>query len=224
MESILSLYYKKYKQYLIPLVIILFGVFLAWIVGYPQIAEIANLQSKIEGKKKENIELNKSLEVLNSLSETVLEENFSTLNTSYPSKKDFLAIYLGLLKASSNTQISIKAFSAKIGRLYKYKSATTGAEIAPTPSSLSGQDTQLNIEVEVDTLSARELEKFAKEITNILPLADVKIAEYSGKSGKLSLVFFFKEYDPQSYRSQVKIEDLTPAEKKILEDLSSKKL
>lgn len=223
MESILSLYYKKFKQYLVPAAIILLGLFLAWMVGYPQINEITTSQGKIESKKKENIQLNESLTILNTLSETSIQDNFDTLNVSYPSKKDFLAIYLGLLKVSSNTQINIKAFSAKIGRLYKYKSATTGKEIAPPATKAGPLDNQLSVQVDIDSTSARDMEKFAKEISNILPIADVVTAEFGGSSGKLQLAFFFKEYDPNSYKSEIIVKDLTASEKKILEDLSGKK-
>lgn len=227
MESLFQLYYQKYRHYFFTIIIILSGIFIFYKITLPLFDEIGKSLEKIDDQKKEINDLNNTLTILNTLSEEAIDQDLSTANTALPSNKDFLAIYLGILRATSNSQTTLVSFSSKIGTIYKTEgfdeSIPTKPRSTKTQKTKETQNPSVTVTAVIKASTVSSFQDFSDEITNILPLADVKKMTYADGEGELELAFFYKEYDLKNFAKIINIQPLSPQQQKLLQDLSAKK-
>lgn len=220
MESLFQLYYQKYRQYFLTVIIILSGIFVVWKITIPQFDEIGKSLSKIDEQKKEIRDLNNTLTLLNSLSEEAIDQDLSTANNALPQAKDILAIYLGILEATSNSGTTLDSFSSKVGTIYKVEGVEEA--IPGKRQSTKVQNPSISVTTIIKASTITSFQDFSDEITNILPLADVKKMNYSASEGELELTFFYNEHDFEKFAKTINIQPLSEEQQKLLQDLSTK--
>lgn len=216
-DSLLDYFYQKYKKYILSIVIVILSIVIVWQVAIPQVFSILERRDDIEKKQAEVATLEESLTTLNSFNDSNLDNDIQTATTALPSSKEFLAMYLGVVSAAGKAQVDIKDYSTKIGTLYTRQ----GSSEIQEKTSVGGPAPSLLMNVTVDAGSPAEVQNFTESLHAVLPLAETKKISYTNGEAQYEILFYYSTVNPSLLAKQVNINALTPAERKLLEQLSA---
>lgn len=214
MESLSSLYYRKYKQFLLPTIISFLAFFIVVRIALPQFSNINATNESISAQKKEVAKLKQALFTLNEYNSTQVDTNLSTASLALPISKNIVAIFSSLSNVSVRTNATIKSFSLKVGDLYTKKSNTPQI-------NTQVQSPFLVVTVSVTAPTSADLVKFSEEIQKSLPLAEVKKVEVNNSEGNYEINFFYKPTNLSAVSLNHNVTPLTPKEKELLDKLSA---
>lgn len=213
MESLLSLYYRKYKQFLLPAVIFFLAFFIVVRIALPQFSNISATNETISAQKEEITKLEQALSTLNEYNSSQVDTNLSTASLALPVSKNIVAIFSSLSNVSARTNANIKSFSLKVGDLYSKKS--NSPRINP-----QAQSPFIVVTVSVTSATSQDLVRFSEEIQKSLPLAEVKKIEVNDSEGNYEINFFYKPTNLSAVSLNHSVTPLTPKEKELLNKLS----
>lgn len=213
MESLLNLYYRKYKTALLPIAIFILALFIVLRIALPQFSNIATTNEAIKQQEKETTIFKKTLSTLNTFNSSQVDSDLSTATLALPTSKNIVAIFSSLSNVSARTNTTIKSFSLKVGDLYSKKTSTTSAPPAQSPF--------LAVTVSVTSPTSTDLVKFSQEIQNSLPLAEVKMININEPNGTFEINFFYKPTNLSAISLNHNVAPLTPKEKQLIDKLSS---
>jgi len=200
------LLYRKNKNYILPISVILICVFLFFQVIIPQISGLFELQkqSKIEQDKLATLKGN--LTSLTNLDSSVLDSRYKITTAVLPINKDFAGIINAVSIAASKTGLSVGDYDFLVGDISKPKTAVTKFPFL-----------QLSVNLLGDITSASN---FTSELYKTAPLSEVISLNSSFNSMSITINFYYKTIPPINFKEEIPLQTLSPKSQEILDNIS----
>lgn len=210
MNKDLTLYYAKYKTYLLPVVFIILGFFIVSRVIVPQLSTVGEKRQEISQKTDEIAVLEGSLNTMSKQDQDVLGEYLSVVGHALPTSKNIAIIFEALSSAAAAADADLNEFTLKVGGLYGRAEAT----------SLAGRGTpSIEVGLRVDGADTESVVQFTREIQSRLPLSEVVSINTSGGFATVQMNFFYKPLNLLLIRGQDNVRPLSQADLDLLNEL-----
>jgi hypothetical protein len=206
LENLLVLY-KHYKEFLLPVGVILVSLLVIIYIVFPQIQQYFNSQNSVTVEQQKLGALNSNYNLLTSLDDAKIASNLSTLSLALPPEKDFAGIIDAISYVSAKTGVSVGNFEFSLGDLSASNFAGTAYPSTKIDVSLKGD--------------AKNIINFASEITKTMPIAEVTALNVSGNTGTLTVLFYYKPFPAQSVSDQTPIVALSAKQTALINSISS---
>lgn len=206
----LSVFYVKYKTYILPSVLFLLTIFIIFEVIFPQISTVFSLRTDIANKTKEASTLQISLDNLASQDTNQLAADFKTANNALPTAKDVGGMFSALNIAAGRSNVTIRGFSLKVGKLF--------GEQVPLQTGEVGIPF-LTVSTKVLATNGRDYVSFLSEIQKTLPISEVKNITSDTSGANLDINFYYKPLDIAVFAKQEQVSPLTKSEQNLLNQL-----
>jgi len=211
-EDLLALYLRKFKTYLIPIVILLIS-FIAFLqIFLPNIQQIPELNSKIDAKRQQTMELQETYNALVVFDDQDLEQKIQTAELALPSNKVVVDLYLNIITAASKTNVNILKFILRPGTIYEKETKKSQTGASKNFPFFEGT-------VEYTVVSTEDFKQFARLLQESVPLMEIKEMSLQSTNGKNQLVFFYQPYMISELSKPAKIVPLTEKQQQLLDDI-----
>lgn len=211
----LELIYRKRKKQLLPLIFGFASFFVFFRIVMPQWSDIQDVQSLLTSKSTTVDAKEQSVTLLNSLPQSVVDENYEVITTALPLQKDVVLIYAELNKAAEKSGVKLGGFSIKVGGIY---AAESEKKTQPTTKAVNGIPF-LNILVNAEGENTN-LRKFAQELYKSIPLVDIKAIDLAKSDARLDVNFYYKPVTVRPLNADTTaVKNLTKAEESQLNTL-----
>lgn len=203
----ISVLYRHYKQYLLPLGIIAASFLVLFFIVIPQTQQyLTNSDSlKTEQQKLEILRNNNNF--LSNLDESKTNDQLQMLSAVLPSGKDFAGVMNSISLNASKANVSVENFEFQVGDLSK------GQEMPVTYPFL-----KLSLKVSGSTSS---LMSFMNSLNKSAPVAQINTIKLDGNEADLDIFFYYKPFPAQAVSDEEPISDLTSKDNAFLTELSS---
>lgn len=215
MNKELRQYYKKYKDTLLPGVVLLVSLFVFFKVVLPQFSLIADLHTKINDENQKIAQLSSAIDTINSYPTQILDSNLSDAGNALPYNKNILAIFLALNSLSTTYSVNIDTFSLKVGGIYSTDKTTPPQDLAKGIGVPS-----VEVTAQVSSNDPKNIIQFSNSLYQAFPLSQVKNLQFSGDEGSFDLDFFYKPYDLNYIGNDINVTPLNTAQIKLLQMLN----
>jgi len=203
----LVLLYQHYKEFLLPVGVILASILVIIYVVFPQIQQYFNSQSLIKIEQQKLNALNNDYTLLTSLDDATIASDLSTLSLTLPAQKDFAGIIDAISYVSAKTGVAVGNFEFSLGNL---SSSNFGGTAYPS--------TQINISLRGNPES---IANFAHEIVKTMPIAEVTAINITGGTGSLTVLFYYKPFPAQDISDQTQIVPLSSSQLSLIKEVSA---
>lgn len=202
----LNILYRKYKNFLLPVFIIIGCLVTFFIIVTPQLRALLNTkdQEKLEQQKLQTLKNNYNL--LSNMNENSLNSNFQILTKTLPSTKDFAGIVNSISYNSLISGVVVGDFQFNVGDVEK----------APEGALFPNLQMKLNISGGPNAIML-----FISNLYKSAPLAEVTNIKQSGTIATLSLQFYFKAFPQNSINNDIAISQLLPKDLSLISTISS---
>lgn len=203
-EGALKIIYIEYKEFLIPLIVILLSVFLGFFVIFPQFQEYLSMQQQAEQTSKRIESLRKNISTLSTIDADNLSQDYDSVARVLPSEKDFIGVLEAISKASAVAGVKVADFSFSVGNL-----ATPSASLGSRPSL------DLNLSISGDY---SQIKTFLTQVGDASPVAEVRSFNSAADSASIGVSFFYTAL-PQTLQVQYDSPPplLTDSDKQLLD-------
>lgn len=185
-------YIRKYKDYFIPLFVILGSVMLFVLVIIPQFQNYVLSRKEFEAETQKLNILKNNYNFLISLDEDKNNNDFKILSLALPPNKDFTGIINAVSTAASKVGVGIGDFSFSLGDLSK--------------ASQEGVTSNPFIKIEINlTGNAKLITNFINELIKTVPLSEVISVKTNLNSSDLIIHFYFKPFPPQNISNEAPV-------------------
>lgn len=207
-QSIVLLIYRRYKDILMPLLIIVICALVFLVVVIPQIQ--LYFEKEKEAKLiRERIEvLNKNLAVVSGIQDDQQEYNFQLALAALPVDKDFVGIISAINQASAKTGIVVDDYQFQVGAL-----ATDSARSVPDKLLLT-----FSLDLQAGT---NETRRFVPEFYKTLPLSRIDKLDVQTNFSGVGVSFYYKPVPLDNFNFDIPLVPLSQKENKLLDQLTS---
>lgn len=203
----LKFLYGKYKDFLIPLVVIAacFVLLIEFVV--PQLKALFKLHNEAEKAKTQLFILKNNFNLLSNLSDSGLDSQLRLANFAVPSNKDFIGIINAISHASSASSVNVGEFQLQIGDLLETSESTAKFSTISLNLSLNG--------------SFYEVSKFIDVLHNTLPLSEVTSISIGNTSSSVAINFYYRPIPPVNYNDTIPINPIPNSKLTVIDKLSN---
>ncbi len=194
----LGLLYKKYRDFIVPGLVILVCIILFFQLIIPQILNLAKTQEEVKREAIKLDVLRGNLSFLTNLNQDTLDSQFIAVSSALPPGKDFAGILNSISSIANLSGVAVGEFEFQVGDLDK---APQSAKAYPS------LDIVINITGGLDGASS-----FMKELYKSVPLAEVKGVKLNDGITTLTLTFYYKPYPPIGFNDTSPIRTITQQE------------
>lgn len=181
-QSTIRILYYKYKEFIIPMFIILVCVTLFLKVTIPQIEDISHIKDEEKTIKDSINILKKDLIFLGTLNSENLDSELDIASTALPPGKDFIGIISSISKSAINSGVKLDDFRFSVGEL-----STASAKVNTQPSL------QINLAIKGNINGVKD---FVEELAKSFPLSEITSLKIGDSSTTLVTVFYYKPFPP----------------------------
>lgn len=213
MEQIIIKYIKKYKQDLLSVSLAAAGLVLFFVVLIPQFTGILEFREELDTQSETNNSLRNSVNVLNSLNDTQLDEDYNLVLSALPVSKGIGSVYSALNNAALDSNVSIGSLNLQVGSVYSIEEDPRTRNVDGVPF--------LNLLVRVNGGSTADTQRFAQVLYEKLPLNEINSIAATNSDGRYDVDFFFKPINTKSFQAQTQIQQLSPSQQELLKTLRS---
>lgn len=212
----LNLIYQKRKKQLLPIAFAFASVFVFFRIVLPQWSDITDAQQLMTTKEKTVEAKNKTADLLGSLSQQNIDDDYALVTTALPIQKDIVLIFSELTDASEKVGVKLGGFTIKVGGVYNaIKNPTLSGE-----KSVNGIPF-LNILITVSGKN-ENLRKFAEVLYKSMPIAEIKSVDISKVDARYNVNFYFKPVALKAPNADsTALAGLTPLQSSQLKELKS---
>ena len=165
----LALLYKHYKEFLLPVGVILVSILVIIYVIFPQIQQYFNSQNLVKAEQLKLDTLRNNYSLLTSSDDATITADLNTLSLALPSQKDFAGIIDAISYVSAKTGVTVGNFEFSLGNL---SASNFGGTVYPS--------TKIDLSLEG---SAKNIVNFTHEIVKTMPVAEVTAVNITGGTG-----------------------------------------
>jgi hypothetical protein len=199
--------YQHYKEFLLPLGVILVSILVILYVVFPQIQQYSDSQNLVKAEQQKLDTLNNNYTLLTSLDDTTITTDLNTLSIALPAQKDFAGIIDAISYVSAKTGVAVGNFQFSLGDL---SSSNFGGTAYPS--------TKIDLTI---TGSTQNLASFAHEIIKTKPVAEVSSINISGGTGSLTILFYYKPFPAQNVSDETQIMPLSSDQLSLIKGVSA---
>lgn len=205
-QNTIKIVYSRYKQYVLPLVVIVISFYLFFQFVMPQFQTITDTRIQEDSVRLQNETIAKNRAFIQSLSDELLNDQVAAATSGLPIEKDFSSILTTISLAANNAGVNLGDFDFRVGQV-----STPSAQIYDTPPTL-------NLEL-VIAGNLEKTQKFVYELTHRLPLADVSAAGISGNSSAVKVSFYYRPVSALTFDNTNNLPKLSAEQEKVLETI-----
>ncbi len=205
-ENFLILY-KHYKEFLLPVGVIIVSILMIIYVIFPQIQQYLNLQNSLKEEQQKLATLKNNYNFLVSLDDKKISSDLNLLSSALPSEKDFVGIIGAISYVSAKTGVSVGDFQFSLGNL---SAKSFGGTAYPS--------TKINISLKG---GAKSVASFMNELVKTIPIAETTTANISNNEGTITVLFYYKPFSSQKINDQTAIVPLSARDKALIKEVSS---
>jgi len=199
--------YQHYKEFLLPLGVIVVSILVILYIVFPQIQQYSDSKNLVKAEQQKLNTLNNNYTLLTSLDDATITSDLNTLSLALPPQKDFAGIIDAISYVSAKTGVAVGNFQFSLGDL---SSSNFGGTAYPS--------TKIDLTI---TGSTQNLANFAHEIIKTKPVAEVSSINISGGTGSLTILFYYKPFPGQNVSDQVQIMPLSLGQSSLIKEVST---
>lgn len=171
--------YRRNKDYLIPILVIVVCFFLLIKITMPQIGTLSERQQSVVSERSKLATLNNNLVVLSSLNSKTLDSQFELASNAYPSEKNFAGVLNAVSLAAGKANVFLGDYEFQVGDLSKIQAGqkTPSLELSLFLNGGVG-----------DTV------KFINELSKSFPISEISDIEVTKNRSKLTVSFYYKPF------------------------------
>ncbi len=203
--TILKFLYARYKQFIIPAVVILVCFILLITFIMPQLKALFALSNDAKKDSNRIVVLKNNLNLLSSLSDSALDSQLQIVSIALPTNKDFIGVINAISYAASFTGANVSEFQLQIGDLSQ----------APTDT---GKFSSLSLNLSVNG-STNDVNKFIKALYTTFPLSEVTSVNIGDTVSTVAINFYHKPLPPVAYNDSTPINPIPNSGLKRINDL-----
>lgn len=173
-------FYKKHKNYLIPVVTIIISFILLVKLTIPQINMLSTREQEVKIEKAKLETLKNNLNVISSVKDEKVSSELSLATDALPQVKNFAAILSSVSIAANKAGIFLGDYEFQVGDLSK-----TPTQTKTLPS--------LQLSLSVNGGAASTI-KFIEELYKSLPLSEVSTVEVTSSRSIVNVFFYYKPF------------------------------
>lgn len=203
----LLILYKHYKDYFLPVGVILACVLVVFFVVIPQFQQYLGLQEELKSQMQKLDVLKSNYSFLSNLDSSKSNTDFSALTLALPSGKDFAGIMNAVSYASAKTGVAVGDFEFSVGSL------SGGAEgISAYPS----------IKIDINLVgNTQSIVQFIQELYKTAPASEITNIKTGGNSGSITILFYYKPFFQQNVNDSAPITVLSARDLALIKTVSS---
>lgn len=199
----LKVLYYRFKKYLIPLGVILGCILLVFFVLVPQAQNLLSLRGQ-ENEAQQRIDiLKKNVTLLNSLSDSQLDEKIKIVSAGLPIEKNYAGVLDALSIAEKTSQVTLGDFEFDVGDL------STGS------ARTFEKEPRLFIELFVNGPVAG-MKDFLDKLSESLPISEVSSIQMNNKISTVKISFFYRPLPPIKFDVQKPLNGLKSSHEEII--------
>lgn len=206
-RSTITFFYKKYKDYIIPMLTIMISFVLLLKITLPTLNNLSEREQEVKFEKAKLETLRSNLKILNEQNQQTLDEQLATVLNALPTGKNFAEILNSVSVSANKSGVFLGDYEFQVGDLSK---TTTPAKGLPSLS--------LSLVINGDATSVA---RFVTELYRSFPISEVTNIEVNARRANLSVVFYYK---PQSFAKSdetLPLSNLSAADLNTIRDMSS---
>lgn len=211
-QSVLKILYKRYKLYLVPVLIITASVMLFVFFVIPQVQEIFVIRDQENLVKEKIITLQKNLEFVAALDDTSLDSQLQVVSGALPGEKDFIGVLNAIRNASIKSGVSVGDYVFQVGSL----SQTTEKAAGNTGSFPS-----LSLSLELKSGEIEGAKRFLNALAKIIPICEVSDIEATEKGSKMTVAFYYRAIPPIALDYKTLMKPLSKSQESTFKEVSS---
>lgn len=199
--------YIRYKEYLLPVGVIIACILLFVFVIIPQFQNLldAQQQAKIESNKL--AVLRNNLNLLTNLSEPQLDSQLKVVTKVMPPEKDFGGILNGISLAANKAGVSLGDYEFQVGNINK-------------PALIVQAYPSLEIILTINGGIA-DVGRFLEELYKTAPLCEITNIKVNSSDSQVTALFFYRPFPPIGFNDTAPIETISPQGVSTINNLST---
>jgi hypothetical protein len=204
----LLILYRHYKDYLLPVGVILASIAVLFFIVIPQFQQYLTSLNLLKAETQKLQILKNNYNFLSSLDDSKSTDELKTLSLVLPSDKDFAGIVNAISNASAKTGVAIGDFEFSVGNL---SGASEGA-VSASPS--------IKIDINLSG-STQAIVQYINELYKTAPVSEVSDIKASSGAGDITVFFYYKPYVLQNTDNSVPIAALSGSNLSLIQTVSS---
>ncbi len=202
-----KLIYNRYKEFVVPVIVIIVSFFIFISVVMPQIKDLGRRKAESKDASAKLSILKKNLDLLSGINESTMDSQLQTVTSALPLNKDFGSVLDRVSAASGKAGVSLGNFAFQVGDLSKTTTDNTG---------FPSLKLDLNVEGNV-----RAISNFINELDKSLPLSEVTSVEISNNLSRLTVIFYYKPFISGSNSTTSMISPFTQQTLSLIDKIST---
>jgi len=208
-QNLTMYFYLKYKQYLLPVGVILgcIIIFLVWIT--PQFQTYLGNRDTVQSDEETLHVIQQNISTLSLLKENDITTNLKTASLALPAEKDFTGILNAISQAAQLSNVGLGDYTFQIGDLFGKNSNT--------------QNGQLTIQINLSLLgNIPATKRFMDTLSKEFPLSEITAIRIKGDNGAdITALFFYKPLSNVNVVATIPIQQLSLPQQKLLKSLTT---
>jgi hypothetical protein len=205
-ENILVLY-KHYKDFLLPIGVILVSILVIIYIIFPQVQQYFNSANLLKAEQQKLETLTNNYNFLLLLNDAKTNSDFNLLSSALPPQKDFAGIIDAISYVSAKTGVAVGDFQFSLGNL---STVNFGGTAYPS--------TKININLEG---SPKSIAGFINELSKTVPVAETTIINISNSDGVITVLFYYKPFPSRNISDQTAIVPLSTRDTTLIKEVSA---
>lgn len=212
MEKQIKLYLKRYRQDILPAVLIIAALILGNFIIVSQFSDIGRLKTEIDVQKDTNEGLRSSDDALSVLSDEELSSDYDLVLSALPLNKSIGSVFEALTSAASESNVVVGSLNVQVGTVYDQDTKVL------EKNNVEGVP-YLNIIVRVTGQNASDFTNFAQILYESVPVVEINTIEASDSGAKYDMNFYFKPMNTTGFKAQTLVVPLNTAQQALLSTL-----
>jgi len=201
------LLYRKYKEYFLPVGMILVSILLFLLVIIPQFQNFLDTQQQVKVESKKLALLKNNLNLLTNIDESQMDSQLQVASVSLPPNKDFEGILNGVSVAANKAGVFLGDYDIQVGDITK-----------PSLNIKSFPSLQLSLTINGGVNGAT---RFMTELYKTVPLSEITNVKVTNTTSEITALFYYRPFPPLGFNDSVPITPVSQAGSSIIVNLSS---
>ncbi len=199
--------YKRYKEYLLPVGVILACVLLLFFIIIPQFQMFLDTQQQAKVESGKLLVLRNNLNLLTNMDESRLDSQLQIASGALPSTKDFAGILNGISVSANKAGVFLGNYQFQVGDISK-----------PSVNVQSFPSIQLSLTINGGIDGAM---RFMSELYKTVPLSEITSVKVSNANSEISILFYYRPFPPLGFNNSAPIVSVSQEGSALITNLSS---
>lgn len=202
-----QLLYYRYKNFIVPLVVIMISIFVFINFVIPQINDFFSLNEEQQILKDKIAVVKKNIGLLSSLNDQDIDKKVKIISLALPIEKDFAGVINSISKTANSAGVSVEDYSFIVGEL-----STKSAQMSANPS--------IRIVLRING-DIKDAESFLRELDKSLPVSEVTDLTLDKTSSNITAVFYYSPFSSTKFNEDAVIQPLSKDETNLISKISA---